>query len=153
MISLSQILPRAQRHTSFTVTSGLAVATETRGGEYGEGGGIRAECVYVWCGGEGGCRLGDGVGGVGLAPTLPPPPSATTSLHQQPSLMRRELITELDWIWGKVLQCVLFHRAAECNLWPVAWEKKTYKKKKPKRKLSPYLQILLKSKRTYCQNY
>lgn len=36
MISLSQILPRAQRHTSFTVTSGLAVATETRGGGYGD---------------------------------------------------------------------------------------------------------------------
>lgn len=36
MISLSQILPRAQRHTSFTVTSGLAVATETRGGGYRE---------------------------------------------------------------------------------------------------------------------
>lgn len=47
-------------------------------------------CVCVW----GGCRLGDGVvGGVGLGPS-----TTSTSLHQQPSLMRRELITALDWI-------------------------------------------------------
>lgn len=49
MISLSQILPRAQRHTSFTVTSGLAVATETRGGgcrEVEGGGGFGWS---VWC--------------------------------------------------------------------------------------------------------
>lgn len=51
MISLSQILPRAQRHTSFTVTSGLAVATETRGGgcrevEGGGGGGVDSGGVY-----------------------------------------------------------------------------------------------------------
>lgn len=53
MISLSQILPRAQRHTSFTVTSGLAVATETKGGGCGEGEGVcvgggfgRSVCMY-----------------------------------------------------------------------------------------------------------
>lgn len=73
MISLSQILPRAQRHTSFTVTSGLAVATETRGGgcrEVEGGGGFgwsvwceRASlyvCVSV-CVCRRGCRLGEGV--------------------------------------------------------------------------------------------
>lgn len=70
MISLSQILPRAQRHTSFTVTSGLAVATETRGGGYREVGGVSgfgwsvygaSMCAYGV--GVRGCRLGDGVGG------------------------------------------------------------------------------------------
>lgn len=68
MISLSQILPRAQRHTSFTVTSGLAVATETRGGGYREVGGgfgwsVYDVSVYVCGVGVRGCRLGDGVGG------------------------------------------------------------------------------------------
>ena len=48
MISLSQILPRAQRHTSFTVTSGLAVATET-GGEEDEEEEEEEEAVMVGC--------------------------------------------------------------------------------------------------------
>lgn len=79
MISLSQILPRAQRHTSFTVTSGLAVATETGG----EAGLVEGVCMCV-------CVVGVGLG------AAPPKPSAdTSSLHQQPSLMRSEPITQL----------------------------------------------------------
>lgn len=59
MISLSQILPRAQRHTSFTVTSGLAVTTETRGGGCREG-------VCVWGGGFGRSVCMYGVRGEGV---------------------------------------------------------------------------------------
>lgn len=81
MISLSQILPRAQRHTSFTVTSGLAVATET-GGEEGL---VEGVCVCV-CGGG---RLRGG-----------PPP--TLRRHQQPPsaalLDEKRADNAADWI-------------------------------------------------------
>lgn len=84
MISLSQILPRAQRHTSFTVTSGLAVATETRGGGYREVGGlVDSGRVCVYWGGGGQCRLGRamGFGGGGGWGRLSP----DTHPHQSPS--------------------------------------------------------------------
>lgn len=84
MISLSQILPRAQRHTSFTVTSGLAVTTETRGGGYGEV--DRAVCVCVESRG-----LSVGVG-VGLGPSA----SSRLPITELGSGLRRVVICKRD---------------------------------------------------------
>lgn len=41
--------------------------------------------------------------------------TTTTILHQQPLLMRRELITDLDWIGGELLECVSFCAPQKVN--------------------------------------